>query len=454
MTYLFLVSYVQRAVYKPAKKYKEKSIYFVRISYFDSIIIVDKNKNCNGFLLYRVSFLSENFIALPFHFIRSIIIKSKKESSDILFTVRLANLSDRDALAELWESRFHDSAALIQWFFSERFLPSYTVCLEEDGQLLSCVLSLPLHMKVRYATAPCVITCGVATKVGHEGRGFMRQTYQFFMNLMAARGYSIVFNHPAHRSLYQKLGHKPISDSFIYTVAGDSSPILMPSCIKSIDPLAYADVLFSCYRRVSNSFSGMISRSYLDFVNKCKNYIAGDEQCFLCVNSAGDALGYAFYYESSQKVTGGEMIASSSEIYQKLSDGLRTYAGKRELILKLPVGQTISLPGGVGVVSPYHVGAILNAFALLQILHIESNLSFTLTDAVIKNNNNTYLLSGSHVDKPPDFSITSGALLQWLIGYKSIEELTEEGDCSASISVRTKLDEIYPKMQCWNVDEY
>lgn len=53
--------------------------------------------------------------------------------------VRIAKAEDKKAFYDLWKICFGDSDAFCDWFFVNRFAPDYSVVLETEGKIVSCI---------------------------------------------------------------------------------------------------------------------------------------------------------------------------------------------------------------------------------------------------------------------------------------------------------------------------
>ena len=53
--------------------------------------------------------------------------------------VRIAKAEDKKAFYDLWKICFGDSNAFCDWFFINRFAPDYSVVLETEGKIVSCI---------------------------------------------------------------------------------------------------------------------------------------------------------------------------------------------------------------------------------------------------------------------------------------------------------------------------
>lgn len=63
--------------------------------------------------------------------------------------VRIAKAEDKKAFYDLWKICFGDSNAFCDWFFVNRFAPDYSVILETEGKIVSCMQAFPYTLWIR-----------------------------------------------------------------------------------------------------------------------------------------------------------------------------------------------------------------------------------------------------------------------------------------------------------------
>ena len=96
---------------------------------------------------------------------------------------------------------------------------------------------------------------------------------------------------------------------------------------------------------------------------------------------------------------------------------------------------------------------LCNGPALLKALNLEIPYGFKVNDHVVPENNGVFDFKGNNYTNEPVFEISTGHLLQVLVGYHSLRELEKE----IVVFDREKFDEIdtlLPKQNCYIIDEY
>ena len=68
--------------------------------------------------------------------------------------VRIAKAEDKKAFYDLWKICFGDSDAFCDWFFVNRFAPDYSVVLETEGKIVSCIPVSYTHLVQQFLSNP------------------------------------------------------------------------------------------------------------------------------------------------------------------------------------------------------------------------------------------------------------------------------------------------------------
>jgi predicted acetyltransferase len=364
--------------------------------------------------------------------------------------IRVANMGDRDTFRELWDICFGDSKRFTDWFFTERYVPEYSVCLVEGGRICSAMQSYPIHLNVRGRLFPAVVLAGVSTRPECEGRGFMSRGLKFFMQHIRALQIPFVAHTPARLTTFFSRGHYPVSETAHIELKEDRCPDL-PGVLCAHGMYEDLAALQICYQDVMRRYSGGVSRALADFAYKCRDYAADGAQCLAWIQD-GAARGYAIYYAGQTHVHAEEVIARDEEALRILIDGLRNQAAGRELHIKLPPDAQTDFPVQVrpqGVMGAADIGSLLK-----QILN-DPAFVFEIVDRTVPQNEGVFDGCGRTTDRKPMFTLEAGRLTQQLIGYRSMREMIDAGDAKADDEQAVAaLDAALPKQKCFIVDEY
>ena len=352
--------------------------------------------------------------------------------------VRSAQMRDKQAFEELWDISFGDSMEFRTWFFENRFVPEYSACVEEDGTIVSAMQSLPLHINVRGHIVPAAMIAGVCTHPDYKGKGYMGHMFKFFMQQMRNAGITLTPHTPAHLPTFFSRGHLPVSDVKHLNIAnahGKKLPLFEGGL----------DELLPLYAAFSQKFSGMISRSMSDFKLKMADYFSDGGKCVYLKDRA-----YAVIYETDDGVHAEEVVYLDGDALNQLIEGLFGYAHGKKLHMKLPASAPVD-----GEIQTRNVCGVANVSHLLHAALNTPDYSIEVFDDTLIQNCGIYDLSGNLTEKKQCMKLTAGHLAQWVFGYQSLEELKNKNVLEIYDEKAVKeLDRLFPKQDCFIVDEY
>ncbi len=359
-------------------------------------------------------------------------------------TVRVAKETDREAFYRLWKICFGDSDSFCDWFFANRFAPDYSVVLEKDGEIVSCMQAFPYKLWIRGRAVQGAMLCGVSTHPDHRKKGYMRQVFTYAVNHLRQKGCIVLPHTPAVLSEYFPFGHFPVADAAYLEYA--CVPPMKEVCGIRREEKDW-DRLFLLYERVAKQYSGMILRTKDDFLLKVADYLADGGEC-LVYTVHNEIKGYAFYYRTEKEMICPEVLAEEWA-YPTLLRGLLHQADGLSFSAKLP--PETELP----VLRKRQKGVmgLCDASALLRSLQLEIPYAFRLTDTVVSQNNGVFDFRGQFSAEQPVFEISAGHLMQALVGYRTLSE------CSGEIKIFEEehfrqIDAFLPKQHCYIIDEY
>lgn len=102
---------------------------------------------------------------------------------------RLLTCEDKGQAQLLWHIAFpEDSERFVRWFFDKRFLPGWSAGTFCGDTLISVIHGTPMMLRGQAKSFPALMTSGVATLPGYEGRGIMHDTMLFLREKAAKQG--------------------------------------------------------------------------------------------------------------------------------------------------------------------------------------------------------------------------------------------------------------------------
>lgn len=363
--------------------------------------------------------------------------------------VRIAEQKDKSKYKELWKICFGDSDAFCDWFFEHRFSPAYSVVLEENEEIPSCMQAFPYTVQIRGENVAGAMLCGVSTHPDHRKKGYMGKIFTFEMNHLRDMGCAVAVHTPAVLPSYFSFGHLPVADAAYLSCNVIPSQKLSGNI--SIISEKDWNILYPLYSTFSKKYSGIIQRTEEDFMRKAADYAADGGKAIAYIEN--DRIrAYAFYYQTDTKLISVEAVAEDG-YWAELMHGLFAIGTGLKFSAKLPPEVKVSFPFAEMKQVTKGVMGLCDVTALLKALKLDIPYGFKIRDHVVPENNGHFNFYGEHYDKDPVFEISAGHLLQVLVGYHTLEEL--KNDIVVYDEVKfAEINACLPKQECYIIDEY
>lgn len=324
---------------------------------------------------------------------------------------------DRPVVSQIWKQLFGDSDGFIEWFFTERYRPETSLCLEIDGRIASVMQGCPMDLLLRGRMVRGMMISGVSTLPQYRKRGYMHRVMREMMQLARQHGCAVVFDKPANLPTFFSLGHLPCTDT-LHWMSDLDAP--MPAWSDECDVPALA----SCYRAATKRYSACVVRSDAEMALKLSDYRA-DGGRVLALHDGGAVSAYCVGFIEEDGVRCEEVLARDMDGYVRI-------------LALLPRGTRAKLPPDVPVPGerrPQNVMGAADIPALLALLVADASLVVSVTDLIVPENNGVFDGCGRQTDRLPQMSIGAGELMQMLAGYRP-------------------LPGVLPAVPCYCVDEY
>ncbi|MHB1453261.1 MAG: GNAT family N-acetyltransferase [Saccharofermentanales bacterium] len=376
------------------------------------------------------------------------------------FEVRFAHdgsEEDKAGFIGLWKMCFDDTPEFVDFFFCSRYFPDFSVCITQNGKFISSMQSMPLLLLIRKAPVQSAIVAGVCTHPDYRGRGLMRRMFELYLPEMRRRGIQAITYHPVDFSIYRSLGHYPATRTRFYRFDAPQPAAKIRFSQDVFDlkglPEEMIRAAYDLYHRHSSDYSGIVARTYENFVLKMSDYAASDAKLVFVHDSDG-FTGYCIYFVSSSEIRGEELMALNDDAKLMLMDRLIDLATRRKLTVKIPPAH-----GDLQLV-PQNVLGITDLQQFIKALSLERFLNrsvmtdfvIEVKDAFIKENSGTFDLYGDISARRPLASVDIGHYVQFLCGYISSDELLATADAYSCLVA--SVDSALGKELCYIVDEY
>jgi len=419
------------------------------------------------------------------------------ETGGKTFTVRRAIDSDKQGFMDLWRECFDDTEEFINFFFSERFIPEFSFCVECGGVIVSAMQSMPLSIIIRGKKLPATIVAGVSTSHEHRRLGLMRKMFVAYMHYVKSKGILAVTYKPENFGTYEFLSHYSTTCTLKYTVSKafpgvtgsplhtefltrltsdedlqsdntDLEEIVISGKLKNLQP-AIINKCFKLYSLIAPSYSGIVDRTNDNFKLKLSDYKSSGGK-FLMLFEGNSLLSYCFYFETPNLIQVEEFISETDTVLLKLLDRLHEIANGRKLSVKIPSNFSrlpeSSFPDSDNVtLTDQNVLGITDLSEFLKTLNLDDSIAgdllydfvFEISDPVFKENNGKFLLNGNKSEGRPFIKLDIGSMVRFLCGYYSIADLetyTPDKVEIANREIAERLDETILTCDCFIVDEY
>lgn len=278
-------------------------------------------------------------------------------------TIRAARLGDKEQFQNLWNISFTDSQEFRSWLFGNRFVPDYSICIEEDGQIVSEAQSIPYHIKIRDSILPATMMVGACTHPNYAKRGYMKQLYTQYMKQMYNMGVVLCAHTPAVLRTYFYVGHFPVSDTAFIEI--EKAEKIDTEELTTVNLGEEASALLKCYVKVAQRYSGIIHRSFTDFKLKCDDYSADGGKC-IALWENDEITAYGIYYNTDEMLYAEEVMALDDQAEQRVVNALINLGVGKKVKIKLPPDTQSRSEPGTFTTQPRNVLGLANAQKLLK----------------------------------------------------------------------------------------
>ena len=330
-------------------------------------------------------------------------------------------MNDLPEARALWKGCFHDSPSFLDWFFTERYRPETSLCLEREGRIVSLAHGCPMRLRLRDATVTGLMVSGVSTREEYQGRGYMHRVMKGLFYLARENGISLLFNTPAALHTYDSLGFWPCTDA-LYWTAPENAPATEPAW----DPFPSVTALTDCYAAAAARYSGIVLRGETETAQRLHDYQADGGRC-LALWEKGILAGYLVAQPGEEP--------GSWTVPEAVAVGADGYAA---LLSRLPGGSAAKLPPDLslpGERRPQGVMAPADVPGLLGAVCGDDRLIFHISDPMLPENNGVFDGMGRPAAGKADYTLSAPALTRLLLGYGPG-------------------DRRFPGLNCYCIDEY
>jgi GNAT superfamily N-acetyltransferase len=265
---------------------------------------------------------------------------------------------DVNALKELWQAVFLDSAQEIDRFFAHFYAPERTVALTDGGSLAAMAHLLPVgNLLLGEREHSCAMVYAVASDPALRGRGYGRCVTEQACLRAQALGYDAVVLHPASPplfSFYESLGFTPFFSSCTVPLNRQSPATSGEVSLRRVPAKEYVQL-----RRAF--LQGSV---YIDFTPHALAYqemLCGDAGGLFAAEQGGVPIGCAIIEGDGAGISVRELLCHK-ENFGTVSAALnRAFSSAKTIVVRAPEW---AVPSGLGSSLPF---GMLRSFTPLDI---------------------------------------------------------------------------------------
>lgn len=219
--------------------------------------------------------------------------------------IRTLRASDACQAAKIWQDIFGDSDSFVKWLFANRFYPKYSVCAEDQGQLVSMIHAMPVPLRFTNKLYGGAILSGIATLPVYRGQGLMKKLMDYEMRHLKELGIQLITQTPVNPAVYHSCDQFPCTQTGHFTYQKTKSST--PPKLSKFD----LDLALTAYQYFASRYSGIVWRDKALMQLKTDDYLSDRIQpymlksgayCFACVHDNGTAVCQEFAYFQEQEV--------------------------------------------------------------------------------------------------------------------------------------------------------
>lgn len=269
--------------------------------------------------------------------------------------IREAELQEKALVYELWKKSWpskndNDTA----YYFKHHFQEGTCIVVEEDGRVVSSLMSHPHVLQFNGMRLNVTQFMGVATLADYRRRGNMRELMESALD-EAGHNTLITLIHAFYPKLYERFGFQVIYERKTYSIHDQD--------LKNIKPLrtttqATAQELYQAYRRFTLHFDGYCERSITYYEHLLAMVKAGFKHFVAYRDKNNEITGYLIYEVSRNDLFVREAIYSNALSLQRM---MKSIIGEKEyLYLEVSANEQIEkiFPLAVGKRNGYMMARV------------------------------------------------------------------------------------------------
>lgn len=229
--------------------------------------------------------------------------------------IREAELQEKALVYELWKKSWASkNNNEMTYYFKNHYQDGTCVVVEEDGKIVSSLMSHPHVLAFRGMRLNVTQFMGVATLADYRRRGNMRELMESALD-EASHNTLVTLIHAFYPKLYERFGFQVIYERKTYCIHDqDLAHIHAIHTTKNVT----AQELYQAYRRFIIHFDGYYERSISYYEHLLKQVQDGSKQLIAYRDQNGEVSGYLIYEVSRNDLFVREAIYRNAMSLQRM----------------------------------------------------------------------------------------------------------------------------------------
>ncbi|MGI6175253.1 MAG: GNAT family N-acetyltransferase [Christensenellales bacterium] len=381
--------------------------------------------------------------------------------------IRIALPHDLFAVRQIWNVCFDDEKEFVDWFFTERYEPQNTLVYHAGKSIVSAMQVFPRDLIIRGKKLHCGFVVGVSTMPEFRGRGFATDLMLTSFGMMYESGVHIAYLYPEAYELYRKTGWEVCSDTQNYQIY--SNQIRKDTRAEKFDVASQVKDLNDLNRVYETFITGRsccFQRSEKDWSCKLQELAITPGGGLMLIHKRHQPVAYAFYTVDMGVMQVSELVyVDESAMYDLLCALSAHHGGKMQFYMPTDSELYTFLPDGRGCVNtePYGMGRIINLKTAVEgtaCCADATSVRVRIIDEQIEQNDDIFefinqdgeiVVSRAHY---ADIQMNIQGFTSLYCGLTRARSLKGMGLLESSHESAQKLDQFFPKQQCYSIEKY
>lgn len=343
-----------------------------------------------------------------------------------------------DQFKELWKELFNDSDEYINWYFKNIFKDNSYKYLKDESEVIGMLFENKYKIGVNDIELASKYIVGVGVVPHRRGEGVMNELLLNSIFDAKNNNCDILYLTPIDKHIYSKYGFSYVSTLSKYLIDFEVlKEFKKQSKLKKINKNSIDETLLkklvAAYSFASSNYFSRVKREIKDFKNILSEVFLENGSVYLSENSSGEIDGYIFLLKN-ENIFVKELIFNSNESLSSLLSliyGYKNYYKNVEILSSENSYLEDYFGSSSKTIKNKVQVRIIETNKFLQILSkrlkSDEQITISIVDNIIKENNSTFILTNKNVLKSDckecDLKIDISNFTQLIFGFRDISSL-------------------------------